>query len=724
MRMCFRFLHRIFALRGWIAALVFLPVCAVGQTAVCPAIAEHALTPAETAYGEGNYKKAEDLFGAAVAQQPHDLALSVAYVHTLLHNDEVEQASAQVNKSLAEDPHSAIVLTALAEVQLGQGQPWLAVETLNTAAASDACYARIHLIRSRALRLDSMYGSERAEIQKAYDINPNDPDIRHAWLSVVSPSHEIEGIDKALGTMKDIDAETRRKAEESMRSMMTLLWENTQTCQVLPTVPSATLPLQVAMRDSKHVDGYRLEVKFPQSAARLIVDTAASGMFISKTVAEKNGLEPRSGDPPGTVHVDNVQIGPLEFHDCMVGVSDAPFGNKGDGFISTDMFASYLITLDHPAAKLMLEPLPPQAEYLVGNRSTVPELRDFTPVYHRRQYLLVPVTLNNKTRKLFVLDSGIRLSTMTPEVAHSVSSTKINFTNPIQIVSGGTAQIYRDSFDFQYANLSLNHQAGILEFDPETIDQNAGFKIAGMLGFDMLHLFSIHLDYRDGLVKFDSTNADISPGVGHGGESLTASDNVACPAGDTKERPITSTIEAKVMGSPDSGHLKPGKEILAKVVHGWIEPGCTLSDGAVLYGRVTAASTIKSAGKSELGMVFDHGDCDGHDKKELALRVIGVVAAPGSFVGLQSAVPSEVRGGARDVSATGGIVASFALTVNLNPEGPPHTVHPGIVLGMPGVALTPAGGPGCSDILRSSDHSVRISEGAELILTRESSASN
>ncbi len=84
------------------------------------------------------------------------------------------------------------------------------------------------------------------------------------------------------------------------------------------------------------------------------------------------------------------------------------------------MFSSYLIKLDQPNQKLELSPLPPVAgTVLPSNRAEAAELRGFTPVYHRRQYLLVPVTLNGKERKLFVLDSGLRNTTMPSEVAHS-----------------------------------------------------------------------------------------------------------------------------------------------------------------------------------------------------------------------------------------------------------------------------------------------------------------
>ena len=714
---------------AWVVGALLLPMPGFGQTTACPAIGPHAATPADTAYSEGNYRTAEDLYGEALVQRPHDLQLSAALVHTLLHEAEISQASAQVNKMLAEDPRSAATLAALAEVQLHQGQPWQALDTLNRAAASDRCYARVHLIRSRTLRIDSMYASERAEIQSAYDIDPTDPDIRHAWLSIVSPAREIESIDKSLATMKDLDLETRQKAQESIRSMLPLLTENNQTCKILPAASSATLPLLPSYQDPKHIDGYRLEVQFSQSKARLQVDTAASGLYISKSLAEQNGFQPGADAPAGTVHVDSVHIGPLEFRDCTVGVSDTPFAGKADGFIGTDLFASYLITLDHPAAKLTLAPLPQLSGILPGDRSTdqtaPPELRNFTPVYHRNQYLLVPVLLNNKTRRLFLLDSGIRLSAMASDVAHSVSTTRVNFTNPMQTVSGSTIKIYRDSFDFQFASLSLNHQGHILEFDPSAVDQSAGFEIAGMLGFDMLHSLTLHLDYRDGLVKFESTDAEIAPGNTR--ETMTASASGAsandegkdvCEPEDAADRPLSSTIEAEVTGLFDSGHMKPGRSIAVKIVHEWLDPECRLSEGAILYGHVTASSSTKGSGTSELDLIFDHGDCVGHEKQALSLRIIGVVAAPDSFVGLQAATPTEVSGRGRSISTAAASISSFALVVNLNPEGPPNTIHPGIVAGIPEMKLDPLGGRGCSARLTSSEHSVRLGTGTELIMTR------
>jgi len=707
-----------------IAAILLAPAVSLcGQSPACPAVAEHTATPAGTAYGEGRYGAAEELNEQALAKTPQDVELSAALVHTLLHEGKVAQASTQVNTTLAANPHAAPTLTALAEVQLRQGEPWLALQTLDQAAAADPCYARIHLIRSRALRIDSMYASERKELESAYDIDPTDPDIQYEWSRVDSPANEIEGTDKALAAQKDIDVETRKRAETTVHAMMPLLFENSQTCQVVPDAPSATLPLQATFADVKHIDGYRLEADFPQGKAKLIVDTAASGLFISKALADVNGFKQGPEDPPGTAHIDSFRVGSLEFRNCLVGVTDGPIAGKSDGFIGTDIFASWLITLDYRNAKLILAPLPPQAGDLPGDRAVPPELADYTPVYHRRQYLLVPLTFGNKSRKLFILATGMRFSAMTSPVAHSLSKITVNFTNTEQTANGGKAQFYREVFDIQMANLPQIHQGHILELDPTVIDRNAGFEIAGMLGLDVLQPLTLHLDYRDGLVKFETTEESVKPLFGKGTMIASKSsaptnqaDQPVCQPGDTIDRPLSETIEARATGGLDSAHLKPGKEIWMRVISGYVYPGCTLDQDAILYGHVTAASTLKNSNASELSLVFDHADCTGHAKKPLTLRLIGMAGPPDESRRMHDELPVEIAGGGRSVStAVQGLVNAYDL--NLNPSGPPHTVHPGIVVNMPAVKLEPEGGPECSAKITSTKNSVTIGTGSELLLS-------
>jgi tetratricopeptide (TPR) repeat protein len=710
------------------AVLLLSAGSALAQSTACSSLPKHEATPAQVAYQEGKYESAESLYQQALLQKPNDQELNSALVHTLLHEGRISDAWTRANKAVADDPRSADALTALAEVQLRQGQPWLASQTLDSAAAADPCYARAHLIRSRIFRIDSMYASERAELQAAYQVDPSDPDIKRAWLHTVNPANDVQRIEDSLANTPNLDPDIRQKAQASANGMMSLLSENSQTCQSAPLTAPVILPLLPSYENVKQISSYKLAVQFPKGNAKLTVDTAASGLYISRTLAETNGFQHAEGAPANTVQVDSLHIGPLEFRNCMVGVSDTPFTAGVEGFIGTDVLAPYLITLNFPEAKLEVEPLPgppgQQKSVLPGDRYLAPDMRSYTSVYHKNQYLLVPVMLNKKDRRLFILDTGIRLSTMTSEVAHAISNTRVNFTNSVKTVSGSTLQIYRDSFDLQFANLSLDRQGQILEFDPSAIDQNAGMEVAGMLGFDILHSLVMHIDYRDGLVEFDS------PASGPARTILASSNKAAqapssiegtnsgCTqyANQNAELPINSTIQAGVIGWLDSGHLKPGQSITVKVVGDWIAPSCNLTDGATLYGHVLAATASKSSATSELALVFDHGDCSGHPKQALSLRIIGVAGGDTQYQGVHNAMPTEVAGGARAISDTAGSMG-HASDSNMKAGVAPKTVRPGTVAGIPHLKLIPEGGPQCSAMLTSEEHSVHLGTGTQFILT-------
>jgi tetratricopeptide (TPR) repeat protein len=713
----------------FLAVLLFSAGSAFAQGTACSPLPAHPVTPAEAAYREAKYERAENLYQQALLEKPNDPDLNIALIRTLLHESRISDAATRATKAIGADPRSAATLTALAEVQLREGQPWLASQTLDSATAADPCYARVHLIRSRIFRIDSMYASERVELQAAYQIDPSDPDIQRAWRHTVNPANDIQRIEESLATINNLDPDIRAKAQASVNSMLSLLSENSQTCQSAPITAPVTLPLIPAYENVKQISGYKLAVDFPKGKAKLTIDTAASGLYISQALAEANGFQHAEGAPLNTVEVDSLQIGPLQFRNCMVGVSDTAFAEGVEGFIGTDVFAPYLITLNPPEAKLEVAPFPRTGEaksILPGDRSVAPDLAGYAPVYHKNQYLLVPVLLNKKDRRLFVLDTGIRLTTMTSEVAHSISNTRVNFTNPVRTVSGATLQIYRDSFNLQFANLSLDRQSHILEFDPSAIDQNAGMEVAGMLGFDILHSLVMHIDYRDGLVKFDS------PASGPARTTVLSSQTAApsslgndgsdssCTqyANQNTDHPLSSTIQGGIVGWLDSGHLKAGQSINVKVVQDWIAPGCTLVAGANLYGHVLTATSSKGGRSSQLAVVFDHADCSGHPKRELSLRIIGVAGGDTQSQTVHNVMPTEVAGGGRAISDTAASMG-VALDDNMKPGIAPNIVRPGIVAGMRHLKLLPEGGPQCSAMLISDERSVHLGAGSEFILTMQ-----
>jgi hypothetical protein len=182
--------------------------------------------------------------------------------------------------------------------------------------------------------------------------------------------------------------------------------------------------------------------------------------------------------------------------------------------------------------------------------------------------------------------------------------------------------------------------------------------------------------------------------------------------------PIGAAIEAQVKGVLDSGHLKAGKEIWASVVYGLTYPGCTLNAGSAVYGHVIAVLAKDGSNPSELSLVFDHADCDGRGKKEMPLRLIGLVGPSEMSERMHDIVPSGLKGSQRNSPAA--VLATVFRDDQLNPGGAPQTVHVGVVLALPKLKLDYEGGPGCSARITSTDKSVQLEPGTELILVVQS----
>lgn len=162
-----------------------------------------------------------------LAKEPDNERSGAGLVRTLLREQKTVAAANRANSLVAAHPASAGLLTALTEVQLSQGEPWFSKKTLERSAAVDPCLALTHLISSKVNRVDSMYSSERNEIQAAYEIDPSDAEIARAWRQSVSVA------------ASNLDATEKLQAQVTLRAMLLGLSENSQPARLRqrPTSP-------------------------------------------------------------------------------------------------------------------------------------------------------------------------------------------------------------------------------------------------------------------------------------------------------------------------------------------------------------------------------------------------------------------------------------------------------------------------------------------------------
>jgi predicted aspartyl protease/Flp pilus assembly protein TadD len=534
--------------------LAFATVPAHGEA--CSVAGPHPLTPAQIALMRGSRAEAETLYRQDLAAHPKDEELTAGLVRTLLAEEKVDEAAATIKAALASDPQSPVLLTSLANTQFRQGLPWEEEKTLALAQARGLCYARLHLTLSRYYRFNSYYATALKELKLAYQLDPYDPAIRNAWVQTLPLKDRIEELKKVLAG-DTADAEAKKGLEHELAMLEDRLENRSQPCRLVSPATTTDIDFTGIMIDAQRLRGWGLDVAFNGHKARLQVDTGAGGLYVSRSVAEHAGLKAAAkseasgiGDKGGqtgyTAYADSIKIGGLEFKNCVVEVSDRRSIVGTDGLIGMDVFSRFLVTLDFPWHKLTLSPLPPYpgtteapaalnteetSAAEAGNsgakdagaggakaaggaepapvasgphdRYVAPEMKDWTKVYRVGHDLIVPTALNGKSTRLFVVDTGAQSTSISPAAAREV--TKVETENNVRVtgISGNVEKVYRsDELTVRFAHLQQKTD-GMLTFDTSGISKDVGAEISGFLGFDVLHLLVVRIDYRDGLVNFE-----------------------------------------------------------------------------------------------------------------------------------------------------------------------------------------------------------------------------
>ncbi len=101
------------------------------------------------------------------------------------------------------------------------------------------------------------------------------------------------------------------------------------------------------------------------------------------------------------------------------------------------------------------------------------------------------------------MDTGAWETMISPQAAREITKVYSNSSIEVEGISGRVDKLYSaDKVIFDFANLS-QATYNVFAFDTSKISKNAGLEISGFIGANTLQQLTIHIDYRDGLVKFD-----------------------------------------------------------------------------------------------------------------------------------------------------------------------------------------------------------------------------
>jgi predicted aspartyl protease len=391
-----------------------------------------------------------------------------------------------------------------------------------------------------------MYASSQLRINMAHSLAPNDPVITRRWETTQRKPMTAE---QQLAWLKDrLDHPTTPLTDDDRQAIEAAIKgvESSEkgSCELVTPVSATRLPIVPiadvsrsftceACREPHEVLAAGLDVLINGKRKRLEIDTGASGLLLSRSVARAAGLVPELetaaegfGDQgPASeyvTHVDSIRIGGMEFRNCMVRVLEKHSVLGTDGLIGTDVFRDFVVTLDTPGRELRLGPLPmrsddPPAKPLAlrtsqqaaapvspaeraRDRYVAPEMKDWTPVFRSEHMLLFPTVVGNASTKLFWMDSGAEMSMITPAAAREVTSVTADPWRSVTGIDGKVRKVFAaDSVGISFAGVRVVTW-GMSSFDSALLSSDMGAELSGVIGFLTLRELVVSIDYRDNLV--------------------------------------------------------------------------------------------------------------------------------------------------------------------------------------------------------------------------------
>jgi tetratricopeptide (TPR) repeat protein len=518
------------------------------------------LIAADQLYKAGKFAQAAEKYQALLKVDAELPAAEAGLIESLLHEQKIDEASAEAIKALNAQPNSAALLAAMGDVQFRLAKMPEAERSYFKALQIDKRELRACLGLVRLYRAYSLYRKAYDALRVAHQIAPSDPEVQRLWFSRLSRRERMAAIEAYLAGPHPDDPEETRSLQHYLEFLKATVDKPVHACRLVSKVEHTDTNLQPMFHDPKHIEGYGLAVKLNDRNTHLLLDTGASGILIGRKSAEKAGLTRISdihvwgigdtGAQNGYLAVaDHIRIGELEFADCVVTVSDrTPLADE-DGLVGSDVFSSYLIDIDFPAEKLRLSPLPKRpdektaptalktegessstpeddsdeaaadqkaqstadasttaktalAPSLPKDRYVAPEMKSWSPVFHFGHQLLIHTEVNDSKPMLFLIDTGANTTFLSIRAARQVTKVNSDPWAHVGGVSGTVAKVYRaNKATLRFSRFSKDDQ-DVLTFDLSNLCRDTGTEVSGILGFEVLGMLHVKIDYRDGLVDF------------------------------------------------------------------------------------------------------------------------------------------------------------------------------------------------------------------------------
>jgi hypothetical protein len=129
-------------------------------------------------------------------------------------------------------------------------------------------------------------------------------------------------------------------------------------------------------------------------------------------------------------------------------------------------------------------------------------MQNWTKVFHFGHTILIPTLVNDNKPMLFGLDTGAFANILSVRAGRQIGKVSTDDSIKVRGLNGQVKQVYSSNkATLQFGHLRQTNM-DMVTLDLSSLSRRTGTEISGFLGFNMLRLLELKIDYRDGLVDF------------------------------------------------------------------------------------------------------------------------------------------------------------------------------------------------------------------------------
>ena len=485
------------------------------------AVADQAQTPqpsqldkARAFMREGELSAAKEEVLRVLKGSPDSAQASWLLTKILLIEDELDQASEQIKKALERNPNDPLILTANGLFLLREGEFSNAEAQLWKSLRLDPNQAEAHLAMGRLqlsrLQVDQSLVSFENAIRLAPEMEDSYFYVSDAYGAARNYAQQAKSLEKYLSLKPKFYPERVQNAEALLTFFRS--FEN----EVVGKVKDLQRSYEIS---SQPFFGLMIIEAYINDSGpyRFLVDSGATSTVISNELIEKLKIpiitsaviKCVGGTGRTSTHLckaAKMRIGPVEISNLPVSSFDNKiFQGLIDGVLSTSDLADFLITLDYPGQRILLEPRGPEKSDKA--RAVLPE--DGTEVDFRMfgNLILLPLSINGQAHRNFLLDTGAVMSALSKRQASFMGVHEETPNAKVDIEFAGACGIAHSVLGVDKVLLSLGRikkdYARILAIHLGEISKEVGSEVSGILGGDFYSSRVVKIDYRIGTIRVE-----------------------------------------------------------------------------------------------------------------------------------------------------------------------------------------------------------------------------